>query len=830
MPNEGDPCEVREETPLRTPRGLTDLPNELLFPILRFSIAVGREADASALARTNKDLHSALNGELYRLVLRNRTVHILHWAARRSQTATLEIALAHGANPNEMWTSADIYEPRLNLFRPIGWGLNTAQKLDCAVRTQLANVVSPYPYAHPQTHVNWESACFSSPSLSLPNTTHLQSLRNHYRNSLIPVKATDYEMDDADDDTRLDDLSPPLQDDPNFPGNMSPTEMDERIAKIGFVRLFRQWHYPLHVAALHDRTLVTEALLAHGADLDSTSVQVCSCSRDQMPSSVPGYPHSNCLVAYTPLHVAICSGNYKTAKLLVANGAHRMAKVFSGNNDRAWLSENALHTALSNHPGRNGIDYDFIEFLLRHGFEARIEERNHEDLTPLSIACNAINDPARDDVVRLLLYSGADIESQGPCSPRTPFSGPFPNNSVDLATQALWAVRKSDFRLAKLLLGRGADLNTKSSVMRVTMLHAVCSRVDNPLGPQDRIDFLDYLLTRSTAKDLNTFDATGCTPLTMLIKWNFSAYAELPISVMESKLFSKGANILAGIELGKETPFDTLIQESLKTYNTFYGFTPCVTPIDAGNKVLDALRAFRINQHPHRPTAFLNLFWRHVYTALSAATTTFQNVPDVTILETISCVLHALIKAGFSPAEVDRYGDTAMTSFLKLILNNPMLIECDMSPWGKKGSFIQSIMALLQENGAALHVRNDEGCTAFDYLKTILEYDGESPGHIRLAAGVGHHVQLGLDVHDNMCFKFHPNEHLFGSLGGDSTLQTIHQNPSRWLVCEHWCRLHCGSSGAANGQCDCARTHFQTLAKCQGVCVGRSGYRIIRSL
>lgn len=817
MPNEGDPYEVQEKTPPRTPPCLAELPNELLFCIMRFSIAVGREADASALARTNSTMRSKLNKELYKLVIKYKTFHILHWATRRNQKTTLKIALANGANPNEMWTAGGVHEPRANHFRPAGWGLNTAQKLDRAVLAQLGVIFCPY--AQPQGSRNWVLGCFSSPSLSLPNAAHLQRLWHHYHNASTPAKEKDYETDDGNDDTRLEYLSGPLQDDVTFPENMSPTDMDQRIVKIGFLRLFRQWHHPLHVAALHDRTLITGPLLAHGADVDSTSVQVCSCPRNSMPSILAVSPTINCLVAYTPLHVAICSGNYKTAKLLVAHGAYRMAKVFSGSDNRAWLSDNALHEALSHRPRRNGFDYDFIEFLLSHGFAARIEERNHENLTPLLIACNVVDDSEREDVVKLLLYYGAQTENQGPCPSGSAFSGPLSNNPVELATPALWAARKGQFRLAKLLLDRGAHSMTKSSSMRVTMLHAVCSNASYSSVPQDRIDLLDYLLARSTEKELNAFDATGCTPLTMLIRWKLHTEAQSYVSVMESKLFRKGANIMAGIELGKETPFEVLIQESLQWCTMYVGVIPIGARNDVGNKVLAALRVFRINQHPRRPTAFLNQFWGYLDRALRAVHHSYQITSKAIIYEMVSCVLHALIKAGFSPAEVDRHGDTAMTSFLKLLLDKPLFAVCDRYPFGDQGWLIQSIMALLQENGAALQVRNKEGYTAFDYLKKILEYDDGEVGPHVLPRVIGKQVQPGQDEHGNMCFKFHPNEHLFGSLGGGSTLQMIHQNPSNWLVCEHWCRSYCGVFDGANGQCGCARTRFQTLAKCEGDCV-----------
>lgn len=800
---------------------------------MRCSLAVGRERDASALARTNKTMHKHLNSELYKLVIKNRTFYIVHWAAYKGRTETLEIAFANGADPNQMWTSFDPIPRAPSAFRPAGWGLETAEKLDRAVwrRSAARDMLYHSSYFGFRT---WRGVLFSSSSLSKAESADVDLLLDYYHNHLEVIaprgqsnavmyghrhyyarsKAMEEVRDEAMDDILLNDLPKPLVDGFTFPENMSPTIMDREDVKLGFLRLFRYWNNPLHFAALHDKSVVVKALLANGADLDSTSVQACKCL-DWLPSISGAIPNSH-LVAYTALHVAICSGNYATARVLVAHGAHQMAKIFSGNDDRDWLRENPLHTALADRHG-HGLDHGFIEFLLNHGYAARIEERNHENLTPLLIACDGTDETSRLAVVRLLLRHGAEIENQGPCPVFHRFFGSFflPTGVHELATPALWAARRGKFRLAQLLLDQGADPRTKSSPTRVTMLHAVCSKVGyhRRSVKQDRTNLLDYLLANSTAKDLNSFDRAGCTPLTLLIDWKFTIGHVSGISDMESKLFRKGADIMAGIEVGKKTPFETLIEKSLTSMLDIYDIEDLGSlPSEVGNKLLATLRASRINENPHRPKAFLNRFWSYLDSEFGDLVSGSRRHAR----ETVPILLHALIKCGFSPAEVDRHGDTAMTSFLKFLLNDDQLVLCDKKSSGANGHLIHSILALLQENGAALHVRNKEGCTAFDYLRMILD---EGQGNSEFTASVvGRQVQSGLDKHGSMCLKFHPTNRIFGDLSGSNLLHTMQRDSSKWLVCEHWCRYHCGNSKLPNGQCWCARNSSQKFAKCDGQC------------
>lgn len=798
MANEVDPPEVeRLAQPQCQPR-LTELPVELLFHIIRQLVGMGRECDVSALARTNKRMYFVFNAELYRLVIKYRTFYIVHWAVRENKMAALRTALAHGADPNQLCTLGynerynNIISPRS--YRPLGWGLNTPRKVDWAIRKQITLVLRSRRPLRDPTHVNWREAWFSASDLSIVSSASLKSLCHHYRDNVLsldvdyfreidekgtefPAQAADDSMMGRRDGARFDELSSPVDDGFSFPTNMSRTFMDNRDVKIAFVRLFQRWTTPLHLAALapHDNPEVTEALLANGANIDIAGKGVCFCDSTRLPSSRSYSPRGNRIVAYTPLHVAICFRNYSTARVLVAHGAQRMAKLFSGNNERSWFPQNALHTALSIGAVKEGFDYDFIEFLLRNGYAARIEERNHEGLTPLLLACNAFEDLARDKLVRLLLRYGAKIDSQGPLHPDiTAISGPWlsPNEQ---ATPALWAARKGQFRLCKLLLEHGADINAMSSGSLVTILHALCSR---PIpgthfsATKDRADLFDYVLVNISDKGINAFDKRGKTPLSMLNQWNILVQprsgAESRLLGMGSRLFGKGADILAGIKEGRKTPFEYMIENALDIDN--YGFCKTCKPSQFCNKVLATMQASRIDQHPDIPKAFLNRFWDIWGRAMRGI---FGEDWRLT-LEIASSLVHAFLNVGFSPVEVDNRGNNALASFLKYLIDHPRLVTYrnafdngyDSSGWGRyDGSmFALSTIAVLQDNGAAPHVKNEEGYTAFDYLYEITDYDGPDQERVALARVMKRLVQCAKDNFGNLFFKFQTPLGRFGSV------------------------------------------------------------------
>lgn len=784
----------------RDPASFAKLPAEILLTIIRLSLAAGRERDVSALARVNKRTYDQLNSELYLLVIKYRTFDIVHWAMKNGCLDTLKTALAHGADPNQIWAPSHytkLSTPRM--FRPAGWGLNTTKRFERALSTQTTELTSPTP----PRPTEWGNSWFSAPGLSKVHTRELSLFWAHY----LGLNDPETPAEEREDDARLYELSAPVQGSLTIPRNMPEGYRDQRDVKIRFLQLFRTWTYPLHAAALTDQHEAAQVLLASGADIDSVGVDVCSCHPHKAPSSEPHAPETDILVAYTPLHVAICSGKWETAKVLVAHGAQQLAKVFSGTDNRAWHSENALHAALFKSP----LNYDFIEFLLNHGYDNQLEQRDSESMTPLGMACNSVGDPARDDVVRLLLRYGADIENHVPCHGQ-PVAAAHQNAIFhETATPAVWAALNGQFGLVRLLLDHGADAGAKTSSTQVTMLHAVCSKHGKQGITTDRVDLFDYLLANSTAEDVNAFDTAQDTPLSMLIKWNFRGGPGPDYAYMESELFSKGADIMAGMSRGKYTPFDRLIKEAIGMH-----YDGLIMPNEIYKKVLATLKASKIHKNTYRPVGILCQLWSVVGRALDSLV--WEAPPRV--LERIPAVLQALIGGGFSPTAVDRHGDTAMTSFLKYLIAHPFDVmesySYDLTGIPPHGRLIQTIMAVLQEHGAGLHYRNKRGLTAFDYLYQIIGYNGHDRATWILAEVVGKVVWPGPDAQGNMCFKFHPTGHLFGSFPADDILKRMRRNPSRWLVCEHWCRHRRHVLAGASPRCSCARTTFQTPARCRG--------------
>lgn len=811
---------------------LTLIPTEVRCLFLRFCLEAGRECDASALVRTNKELHRKLNPELYHLVLKYETFHIVHWAAMHSRVETLRIAFEQGADPNQLWTSARPlmqYSTNITNFRPAGYGLDTSRKLLWALYKQLYHVGCPP--TPPSAPLPWEYVWFSRQGLSKASLAQLAKFWTHYygvtgwgrqptqvcyaalRTSCNDRSEPPNEFEcPENEDARFNHLSSPPDSDFTFPEELSPEQMDKREVKLEYIRLFQCWHAPLHTAARFDNAAITAALLANGADMDETSVEVCSCSKDLMPSSVTAFVdtrhHADHLVVFTPLHVAVCKGSYDTAKVLVSQGARRMTKVFHGTDEEYWTTENPLHVSLYVHH-EHGLNYDFIEFLLKHGFP--IEERNHEDLTPLMIACNGRNDTAQEDVVKLLLRYGADPNNPGPRPPGSNVEMVWLNYGDETATPLIWAIRKGQFRLARLLLHHGADAKRRSSNLQSTALTAACSTQSFTCmnsSQQDIIDFLDALLANSTAEDVNAFDAKGINSLMRVIGWSFFPNSPAIIEIMRSKLLEKGADILAGHDEGRVTPFEHVIRRTIRSHPAEFGGAP---PAVGGDRLLAILQAFKIHQQPKRPKAYLNQFWDSLN----------EEWPFVVEkrLEMASSVLHALIRSGFSPAETDENGDTAMTSFLKHIANKPRwrAFEGSLSEI-KAWFFIQSTIAILQENGAALHVRNKKGYTAFDYLQQIVDNNSEIEVNNDFAQVMDRLVKPGKDEFGNLCFKFHPTQVMFGDLSGHDFLRLLKRNKSRWLVCETWCTHYCGNYKDPNGDCECARTAYMTVANCAGAC------------
>ena len=194
---------------------------------------------------------------------------------------------------------------------------------------------------------------------------------------------------------------------------------------------------PLHEAAGAGHREIAELLMSKGAPADSKD-------------------GSN----RTPLHMAADMGEIDMVKLLIVKGADVNAADKRGRTPLALAKQEGhmeVVNILQQHGAKETLhgvvasgDVDEVKRLLSEGHD--VNSRKSEGQTPLHMASRA----GHDDIVKLLLARGADIEAKEGKDGRTP-----------LHLAALRA-RKN---VAETLLAAGADINSRNDRWNSTPLH-----------------------------------------------------------------------------------------------------------------------------------------------------------------------------------------------------------------------------------------------------------------------------------------------------------------------------------------------------------------------
>lgn len=209
---------------------------------------------------------------------------------------------------------------------------------------------------------------------------------------------------------------------------------------------------PLAWAASCGYDSMVEFLLEHGANIDKTSQNLCSCSDNRLlrcPEMLPNslefdsrevpYDDDDSMVSsgsdlqdlprvpeWTPLHYALCQGHESTAKLLIERGADT-------NEVGRYSGVTALHIAT-----RWELD-GTIDYLLDND-RVNINAQNSRGVTALHMAQVA----GRDDLIDKYLDKGANVNLE--YSDRT---GPW--------TIFVMACAAGDYERALKYLKIGAD-------------------------------------------------------------------------------------------------------------------------------------------------------------------------------------------------------------------------------------------------------------------------------------------------------------------------------------------------------------------------------------
>lgn len=370
------------------------LPNETLCHISGYLV----EPHLHALSLLNRRMNTVAGPMLWAGLFRDslRSKEVLLWAVETGRQELVQQMLRRGVSPNFLYLSSLLRSRLLDVFAVQGRRGTAGPRFD---RT-LAKEIFRERYCR--------------------DLTVRFAIRSHsegFRNNLPMEQELDYYCFEAD----LDNLShlPALD-------RFGVTEKPEGYETPDY------WAWgPIHVAVLLGYNEVLCLLLDHGADVNAQCSGLCDCAapsltgeRELDESISPRMMRS----VWTPLHVAMCSGNLDAVRLLISYGAstivggllthppelsRRARLAITAYQNAAWLGSTRLCEV----------------FLQTRRFKRGLDSTNRRKQTALHYAAAG---GSIQSVGKLLLENGAKLHRYGDLDSEQEEA--LLQNSVDLAS------------------------------------------------------------------------------------------------------------------------------------------------------------------------------------------------------------------------------------------------------------------------------------------------------------------------------------------------------------------------------------------------------------
>lgn len=233
---------------------------------------------------------------------------------------------------------------------------------------------------------------------------------------------------------------------------------------------YHDWHWSVvHIAALKGNIPILERILRENPRLDTGCLGLCDC--EIQPQILGPRTAATCYLQipmWTPLHIAICSGQVRVAELLLSAGASEYMDQPQGGTDLVRTGLTPLHVACMS--GQTCM----VEWLIQaRGYHSRIDVLDSACQSPLVYAYLY----RHWDSFQVMLNHGADINvvvTDNLSAARHNPGGQDEEENLAHQTMLYSSVQDHRFEDACRLIGFGIDLHSTGDSDNLPLINLLC--------------------------------------------------------------------------------------------------------------------------------------------------------------------------------------------------------------------------------------------------------------------------------------------------------------------------------------------------------------------